>query len=88
MLQVLLHIVGQSSLIGADSDGDLDGVAGGSSDLVQNDAQTVDVVIQHLQDAVDVQVSDVIIACQPYSISPPAILYSSRSMRRAALGTS
>ena len=53
MLQVLLHIVGQSSLISADSDGDLDGVAGGSSDLVQNDAQTVDVVIQHLQDAVD-----------------------------------
>ena len=39
-------------------------IAGGSSDLVQNDAQTVDVVIQHLQDAVDVQVSDVIIACQ------------------------
>ena len=85
ILQVLLHIVGQSSFISADSDGDLDGVAGGSSDLVQNDAQTVDVVIQHLQDAVDVQVSDV---TKPYSISPPAILYSSRSMRRAALGTS
>ena len=64
ILQVLLHIVGQSSLVSADSNGDLDGVAGGSSDLVQNDAQTVDVVIQHLQDAVDVQVSDVIIACQ------------------------
>ena len=66
ILQVLLHIVGQSSFISADSDGDLDGVAGGGSDLVQNDAQTVDVVIQHLQDAVDVQVranlSDAVIA--------------------------
>ena len=29
ILQVLLHIVGQSSFISADSDGDLDGVAGG-----------------------------------------------------------
>ena len=36
ILQVLLHIVGQSSLISADSDGDLDRVAGGGSDLVQN----------------------------------------------------
>ena len=33
ILQVLLHIVGQSSLVSADSDGDLDGVAGGGSDL-------------------------------------------------------
>lgn len=49
MLQVLLHIVGQSSLIGADGDGDLDGVAGGGSDLVQNDVMSCAVAYMRKQ---------------------------------------
>ena len=57
---VFLHVVGQSSLVSADRHSHLDAVACNGSDLVQHDAQTVQIVIQHLQDAVDVQVGDIV----------------------------
>ena len=54
--------MGQGSLVSTDGDGDLDGVARNGSHLIQHNAQTVDVMVQHLQDAVDVQVGDIVVA--------------------------
>ena len=55
--------MGQCGLVCADGHGDLAAVAGNGCHVAQHNAQKVDMVIQHLQDAVTAQVGDVVVTC-------------------------